>query len=124
MTSDSDSNYEKRSPSTSVLPLEDVFSIELLINRVEEVQRRDQLEVIQRLTLDNSLLQQLVINYQKQWCWTLDLLEKTQEAVLLMQKALERCIEADIAAEKDWLAFWGIGKEHTKRSGYSPAGWI
>jgi hypothetical protein len=124
MASDSSSNCDKGSLNTEDPILEPAFSIELLINRVEEVQRREQLEAIQKLTLDNSLLQQLVIQYQEQWCLTVDLLEKTHEAVLLMQKALERCMEEDIAAEQDWLAFWGIGREGTKRSGYSPAGWI
>jgi hypothetical protein len=111
MASDSSSNYDKGSLNAEDLTLEPAFSIELLINRVEEVQRREQLEVIQKLTLDNSLLQQHVIHYQEQWCWTMDLLEKTHEAVLLMQKALEHCIEEDIAAEQDWLTFWGIGRE-------------
>jgi hypothetical protein len=124
MASDCSSNYGKGSLNTEDPILETAFSIELLISRVEDVQRREQLEAIQKLTLDNSLLQQLVIQYQEQWCWTIDLLEKTHEAVLLMQKALEHCIEEDIAAEQDWLTFWGIGVQGTKRSGYSPAGWI
>ena len=65
MGSDSDSNYEKgpknTRPSTSI----ETFSIDCLIHRVEEFQRRDQLETIQRLTHDNSLLQHLVAEYQK-----------------------------------------------------------
>jgi hypothetical protein len=100
------------------------FSIESLINRVDEIQRREQLETIQQLTLDNTLLQQLIINYQDQWCCTIDLLERSQEAVLLLQKAIEHSIQENVIAEKQWLSFWGIEKENAKNPGYSPAGWI
>jgi hypothetical protein len=54
----------------------------------------------------------------------MNLLEKTHEAVLLLQKALEHCMQEDIAAEQDWLTFWGIWRKGTKRSVYSTTGWI
>jgi hypothetical protein len=52
------------------------------------------------------------------------MLEKTYQAALALEKALENCIDEDIAAEKQWLAFWGIKKECTTRYNYSPAGWL
>ena len=45
---DSDSDYEKEAPSTEASTPTEVFSIESLIQRVEEFQRRDQLETIER----------------------------------------------------------------------------
>ena len=124
MGSDSDSDYEKSLKSTRPSTPIETFSIDCLLQSVEEFQRRDQLETIQRLTYDNSLLQYLVVEYQKKWCRTIDLLEKAQEAVLLLQRMLEHCIREDVAAEREWLAFWGIKKEGTQRPNYSPAGWI
>ena len=93
MTSDSDSNsaYEQGSPNTEDPALADIFSLDLLISRVEEMQRRGQLELLQKLSIDNSRLQHLVVAYQRQWCDTVELLEKMQEAVLLLHRALERC---------------------------------
>ena len=124
MASDSDSAYEQGPLNTEDTALEDVFSLDLLISRVEEIQRRDQLELIQKLSIDNSRLQHLVVAYQRQWCCTIELLEKTQEAVLLLQKTLERCFGESMTAERNWLAFWGMGQEDGKVCDYSPAGWI
>jgi hypothetical protein len=55
--------------------MEDFFSLDLLINRVEELQRLDQLEAIQNLTRRNSLLQVIITEYQRQWYCTIDLIE-------------------------------------------------
>jgi hypothetical protein len=118
------SRYETVSSDNVNESTKHAFSIESLINRVDEVQRREQLETIQQITLDNSLLQQLIINYQDQWCCTVDLLEKSQEAALVLQKAIKHSIQEDVIAEKQWLSFWGIEREDTKHSGYSPAGWL
>jgi len=121
---DSDSDHQRgihdTEPST---PIQE-FSIESLIKRVDEYQRRDHMETIERLTTENSLLQHVVVKYQKNWCLTIEILEKTHQAVLTLQKSLEHCINEDIAAERQWLAFWGIKKECATRQNYSPAGWI
>jgi len=124
MGSNSDSDYEKGLKSTRLSTPIEAYSIDCLIQRVEEFQRRDQLETIQRLMHDNSLLEYLVVEYQKKWCRTIDLLEKAQEAALLLQRLLEHCIREEVAAEREWLGFWGIKNEGTQRPNYSPAGWI
>jgi hypothetical protein len=46
------------------------------------------------------------------------MLEKTHEAALVLEKALENCIDQDIAAEREWLAFWESKKECTTRHNY------
>ncbi|KAF3025165.1 hypothetical protein E8E12_000322, partial [Didymella heteroderae] len=79
---------------------EEIFSLDLLIDRVEELQRIDQLEAIQKLTNKNSLLQQVAMEYQRQWCCTIELLEKTQEAVLVLQRAVEHFSAESEAAER------------------------
>ena len=100
------------------------FSMESLLQRVGEFQKREQLETLRRLTMENSLLQKHIACYQESWCATLDLLQETYEAVLLMQHAFQRCSCEETAAERDWLAFWGIPSESGQTSGYRPAGWI
>jgi hypothetical protein len=79
---DSDSDYEKGAPSTDTPTPIEAFSVESLIQRVDEFQRRDQLETIERLIIENSLLQRRVIMYQKHWYLTIDLLEKAYKAIL------------------------------------------
>ena len=125
MTSDSDSNsaYEQGSPNTEDPALADIFSLDLLISRVEEMQR-GQLELLQKLSIDNSRLQHLVVAYERQWCGTVELLEKTQEAVLLLQRALERCFGESMVAERHRLAFWSVEQGDGKACSYRPAGWI
>lgn len=103
---------------------DDFFSLDLLISRVEQIQRREQLERIRILTRDNALLQQLAANYQRQWIRTLLLLEKTQTAIVSLREALEHCYSENVAAEQAWLALWGIRTEATGSGAYSLAGWI
>jgi hypothetical protein len=87
---------------------EEIFSLDLLIDRVEELQRINQLEAIQELTRKNSLLQQVAVEYQRQWCCTIDLLDKAQEAVLVLQRTVEHFSAKNEAAERAWLASWGM----------------
>ena len=77
--------------------------------------------IIERLTNENREMQNAIVKYQKLWCSTIELLEEAYQALQALQRAFQHCIDEDIAAEKDWLAFWGIkkGNQH-----YSPAGWI
>ncbi len=103
---------------------EETFSLDLLINRVEELQRIDKLEAIQKLTHENSLLQQVAVEYQRQWCCTIDLLEKTQEAVLVLQRAVEYFSAENEAAERAWLAAWGIERSEVDLRTCNLAGWI
>lgn len=119
---DSDADLTKGIAASST-PMED-HSIEFLIRCVEDFERTSQLETIDRLTKENSLLQHLVIAYQKHWSHTMDLLEQTQRALMTLQRALEHCMSAEIAAERDWLAFWGIRRGGDQLQKVSPGGWI
>lgn len=103
---------------------EEMFSLDLLIDRVEELQRIDKLEAIQKLTHENSLLQEVAVEYQKQWCCTIDLLEKTQEAVLVLQRVVEYFSAENEAAERAWLAAWGIERSEVDLQTCNFAGWI
>jgi hypothetical protein len=123
-TMNSDSDYEGGSQTPESSTCLEACSIEALIKRVDEYQRRDHMEAIERLTVENSLLQRAILKHQKIWCLTIELLEATNSAVLKLQKALEHCIDENIAAERQWLAFWGIGRGSGMRQNYSPAGWI
>jgi hypothetical protein len=110
---DSASTYEHNSFAASDPQMED-FSIDLLLSRVEELQRSEKLATLQKLTHRNALLRDVIIEYQQQWCCALNLLEKTQEARLSIHRAIEHCVSESAAAEKIWLAYWGIRKEHVK----------
>jgi hypothetical protein len=126
LNTDSTSYCGQGSFSTVDLQSEEPFSIDLLLSRVEELQRSEKLETLQKLTHRNALLQQVVIDYQQQWCYTLALLEKTHEGRQSVLKAMEQCVNESAAAERTWLAYWGIRKEHHKEQndGSRHAGWI
>ncbi|KAF2259114.1 hypothetical protein CC78DRAFT_586273 [Lojkania enalia] len=81
------------------------FSIDTLIQRVEEFQRRDHLETLEKLTEENCSLQQRILRYRKYSCLTLDILEKVYEGMLAMQKVLNECLEEEKAVEQAWLIF-------------------
>jgi hypothetical protein len=89
-------------------------SIALLTQRVEEFQRLHQLETIERLTMENTTIQNAIIQYQKLWCSTLELLEQALEALQSLYRAFENCVNEDVAAEEDWLKFWGYLEEQGK----------
>jgi hypothetical protein len=120
---DSDSDYEREFQDTNPPTPIEADSLDLLTQRVEEFQRMHQLETIERLTTENTKMQNAIVKYQKLWCSTIELLGEAYQALQSLQRAFENCVDEDIAAEKEWLAFWGIKKEHHGRR-YSPAGWI
>ncbi|PSN59273.1 hypothetical protein BS50DRAFT_682369 [Corynespora cassiicola Philippines] len=93
MASNSSPDYEHDPAAAEEPTLEEVFSIESLIYRVEEMQRRDQLDTLHKLTPENSLLHQLILDYQQHWCWTIYLLETAHEAARSLQKALGHCFK-------------------------------
>jgi hypothetical protein len=98
---DVESNFESRGYPTN----SEEFSMGTLIQRVEEFQRRDYLETLEKLTEENCPLQQLILRYRKYSCLMLDILEKAYEGVLVMQKVLNKCLEEERAVEQAWLIF-------------------
>ena len=100
------------------------FSLDLLISRIEELQRIDQLQAIKQLTHKNHLLQEVAVEYQKYWCRTIELLERTQDAVLELQGAIYHFSNENQAAEIAWLALWGIERPAKDVQTQNFAGWI
>jgi hypothetical protein len=96
---DSDSDYEKGSLDTPAIPIE-LLSMESLIKRVDEFQRSNHLEIIERLTVESTLLQNLILKYQKN---CMELLERTLQAALKLQEALENCINEGERAKKQYV---------------------
>lgn len=75
------------------------FSIDTLIQRVEEFQRKDYLETLEKLTEENCSLQQRILRYRKYSCLTMDILEKVYEGMLAMRKVLSECLEEEKAVQ-------------------------
>ena len=99
-------------------------TIDSLTRQVEELRIIGQLETINRLDTENALLRQLLAAYRQQWSHVIDFLEKTQQALMILQKALEKCISDEVAAERNWLAYWGVKKERVQRTYDIPRSWI
>ncbi|PVH72507.1 hypothetical protein DL98DRAFT_72063 [Cadophora sp. DSE1049] len=108
--------------STSPAPID--FSIDDLLKRVEEFQRRQQLETLERITTENSWLEYHIARHRQDSIRTMNLLQEIYNAVTLMQKALQQCRLEEIRANRSWLAFWGIREHPDTASEAPPAGWI
>ena len=118
----SDSDYESGLPGSRRSTPGEILSIGSLIQRVEEFQRRNELDTLEKLTNEKSLLHRRIAYYRESWSRTLELLQKAQEALFSMSTALEKCFQEEKAAEKDWLAFWGIISDSKKDS--RQVGWV
>jgi hypothetical protein len=100
---DSDSDYDRERPDSDAPASIEASSFDLLTQRVEEFQRMHQLETIDRLTIENTTMQNAVVQYQKLCCSTPELLEQALEALQSLYRAFENCVNEDVAAEEDWL---------------------
>ncbi|KAH8650383.1 hypothetical protein BGZ60DRAFT_343965, partial [Tricladium varicosporioides] len=87
------------------------FSIDDLLERVEEFQRRQQLETLERITTENSWLEYHIARHRQGSTRAMNLLQEIYDAVALIQKALQQCRLDEIKANQSWLAFWGV-REH------------
>jgi hypothetical protein len=100
------------------------FSIDDLLKRVEEFQRRQQLDTLERITTENSWLEFHIARHQQDSTRTMNLLQEIYNAVILMQEALEKCRLEEMKANRAWLAFWGIREHPNGIPETHPAGWI
>jgi hypothetical protein len=100
------------------------FSINDLLKRVEEFQKRQQLETLERITTENSWLEFHIARHQQDSTRTMNLLQEIYTAVIAMQEALEKCRLEEMKANEAWLAFWGGHQHPNTTPGSHPAGWI
>ncbi|KAF8862744.1 hypothetical protein BDZ45DRAFT_585004 [Acephala macrosclerotiorum] len=100
------------------------FSIDDLLKKIEEFQRRQQLETLERITTENSWLEFHIARHRQDSTRTMNLLQEVYNAVILMQQALEKCRLEEMKANQAWLAFWGICEHPNTNPGARPAGWI
>jgi hypothetical protein len=100
------------------------FSIDDLLKKVEEFQRRQQLETLERITTENSWLEFHIARHRQDSTRMTSLLQEIYNAVTLMEKALEKCRFEEIKANQAWLAFWGIREHPNTTPGTNQAGWI
>lgn len=121
-TSTQDSALNPHTHSTSPAPID--FSIDDLLRRVEEFQRRQELETLERITTENSWLEYHIARHRQDSTRTMNLLQEIYNAVTLMQKALQQCRLEEIKANQSWLAFWGIREHLDATPEAPPAGWI
>jgi len=104
--------------------MDEPFSIDSLIKRVEEFQQMEELETLKEILSENSSLKQRIIRYHEHWCLTLDLLHKSHQALISMQDAFNKCLREEAAAERHWLTLQGIKKNSRNDLEYSLDQWI
>lgn len=97
---------------------EEEFSIDALLKNLEGFQRRQQLETLERIIMENSWLEHHIARYRESLSRTMKVLQEVYKAVALIQNGLERCRREESEADRAWLAFWGI------RRGGHQANWI
>src|SRR5258708_15494628 len=98
-----ESNYERELiySITSNEPL----SIQSISQHVNEFQRMHELESLEKLTVQISVITPQITEHQKHWCLTADLMEEVQIAIASLRKALEVCISEATAAGNELRSF-------------------
>jgi hypothetical protein len=97
---------------------EEEFSIDVLLKNLEVFQRRQQLETLKRIIIENSWLEHHIARHRESLSRATKVLQDVYKTVALVQNALERCRQEESEADRAWLAFWGI------RRGGHQASWI
>jgi hypothetical protein len=124
MERNAESSYTSRVESTASSTLDESYLVRSLIQRVEEFQRKDYFEALDKLTTETRRLHKVISHYQDEWCSTLDLLQQTEEILLSIRGALERCFEDQMEAERYWASSWRIQSDGPSYVGYNATGWI
>ncbi|KUJ07254.1 uncharacterized protein LY89DRAFT_677879 [Mollisia scopiformis] len=108
-------------PEINTAPLqfheEDGYSMNSLMNRLDEFQHAQQWECLERLTLENSWLEQHVTRHREKSARVAFLLREIEGAANEMQRALEACCSEEVAADRAWLAFWHVREKQGAASG-------
>jgi hypothetical protein len=88
------------------------FSIEALLEMIEEFQNSTDLETLHQLQQDNQSIRQEISHCEKAQEGTTRLLGVSYEIMLFLYDIMTRHAHGIAAAESDWLAFWGIYNKH------------
>ena len=86
----------------------DALSIESLIEIVDNFQKRQDLDTIERLERENAILHHQISCYKRCLKVTMELFKETSESALLIRNPLHDCDDEKERADQNWLAFWGI----------------
>ncbi|KAI1382576.1 uncharacterized protein F4822DRAFT_435444 [Hypoxylon trugodes] len=98
----------------------DNFSFDILAHRFDHHQATGRHhQTIERITTENILLYSLIAVYQKNQSKSANILKQAERELAKMEKAIQHYGDEKVAAEQDWLAFWGIEKVPV-----TPNGWI
>ena len=108
-------------PSSSIYS--DDCSMEHLIHQVSETKRVQELRTISVLMDENELLREKVLQYRLLRDEILNLVNSGVETLDYINRALRGFRQRTNAANKDWLAFWGI-YECTSHGGCKPPKWV
>ena len=100
------------------------FSIDDLLKKVEEFQRRQQSDTLERITTENSWLESHIARHRQDSTRMTNLLQQMYNAVTSIEEALEKCRLEEMKANQAWLAFWGIRENPNTTPGTNQAGWI
>ena len=97
--------------------------MERLIQQVSETKRVQELRAISVLMDENELLRDKVLQYRLLRDEILNLVNSGVETLDYINRALRGFRQRTNAANKDWLAFWGI-YECTSHGGCKPPKWV
>ncbi|RVX70300.1 hypothetical protein B0A52_05633 [Exophiala mesophila] len=102
---------------------DDDLSMEALLKRIDDFQRREEMITIERLEKEILSLRYQISCYQRSLHVTFNLLQEAFDAAILIKTALQKCDEEEEMANADWLAFWGIHIETRSALEYRPMEW-
>lgn len=107
-TPDEDPPYPSNSPRPCSSVYSDHFELQDLVYQVDDLVRVGQLNTIEQLERENSILHEEVGQYQRTWDAVLELFDEAFDMALLLRCSLEECEERISVAQADWLALWDV----------------
>ncbi|KAH8586643.1 hypothetical protein B0O99DRAFT_695316 [Bisporella sp. PMI_857] len=105
---DATSGQGAASTPNSQFPLQDTldFFIDDLLKKVDEFQKRQQQNTLDKIITKNLCLELYIAKRRQSCTRKMNLMQDMYTAVTLMQKAFEKYYFKEMKANENWLAFW------------------
>jgi len=99
-------------------------SLQILTERAEQLQKWEQLEKLEKLSIENYNLHRQLARCQQLWCATIELVQKSCEVLSSLKAGLQRHVAEGANAEQYLLEFKGLSGQNSFHAKDKRAGWI
>lgn len=86
----------------------DNFSLESLVDKIDDSMRVGQLNTIELLLGENSTLQEDLRRHRWTWRAAIELFDEVFDLQLLLRGSIEECKGQISTAQRNWVTSWGV----------------